>query len=161
MDSILELLIRLRDAQVEFVVVGGLAATLHGSAVVTEDVDVCAPLSESNLSRIVDALRDLNPRHRMTPGKVALTLDVKSLAGFKNLYLTTDEGQLDILSEISGVGDATSVRDNSVEMMIRGCAIRVLSIDSLIRAKKALGRPKDIQTAIELEALRSRLGGGS
>ncbi len=157
MASTLDILSRLIDRRVEFVVVGGLAGIVHGSSIVTEDVDVCAPLTEANLTRILDALEELEPRFRMSPDRPALPADPKRLAGFKNLNLLTTLGQLDILSEITGVGNYDEVRRQAVELDVSGMPCHVLGLDALIAAKQALGRPKDLRAAIELEAIRNRL----
>jgi hypothetical protein len=156
MASTLDCLSLLACQNVEFVVVGGMAGVFHGSSVVTEDADVCAPLTQANLERIIAALRDVNPRFRMTPQRLPLPLDAARLAGYKNLYLTTDLGQLDILSEITGLGDYEEVACQSNPIDVGGTTYRVLSVDALIQAKRALGRPKDVQAATELEAIRTR-----
>ena len=79
-------------------------------------------------------------------------------AGFKNLYLLTDLGQIDFLAEISGVGRFQDALGESVEVDISGVHCRMLTLDALIRSKRALGRPKDLHAVIELEALRERQG---
>jgi hypothetical protein len=157
MASTLDCLSRLARQNVEFVVVGGMAGTMHGSALVTEDVDVCAPLTPVNLARIVSAVSDLDPRFRMTPQRLPLPSDPGRLIGYKNLYLHTDWGQLDILSEITGIGPYEEVARRSKAVDVGGITYRVLAIDALIEAKKAIGRPKDLQAAAELEAIRARL----
>ena len=83
MASTLDFLKRLADHNVEFVVVGGLAGTLHGSSLVTEDVDLCIPFSPDNLARILDAIGDANPRLRMVPDRPPLGRDPMKLADFK------------------------------------------------------------------------------
>src|SRR5437867_4299277 len=110
MVSMRELLLKLNAENVEYVIVGGMAAVLHGSAVVTEDLDICAPMTPENLARIIRSLADLNPCHRMSPKKPKLASTAEALKGFKNLYLTTDAGQIDILGEIDGVGDFVAVK---------------------------------------------------
>jgi hypothetical protein len=65
------LLERLCDSKIDFVIVGGFAATLHGSSLVTRDLDVCAILSDENVEKLRDALRDLKPTHRLTPQKLS------------------------------------------------------------------------------------------
>jgi hypothetical protein len=62
-----------------------MAAVLHGSAIVTEDLDLCAPLSAENLAKLLGVLKGLNPRHRMTPDRLPLAEDVAQLQGFKRL----------------------------------------------------------------------------
>ncbi len=62
-----QLLQRLCDADIDFVVVGGFAALLHGSTQVTRDLDVCAVLSSEDVAKLRAALQDLKPTHRLTP----------------------------------------------------------------------------------------------
>ncbi len=157
MASTLEILKRLTAHKVEFVVVGGMAGVAHGSSYVTEDVDVCAPFSPENLARIVEALRGLNPCWRMQPRRPPLQDDPAALSSFHNLYLVTELGQVDFLDEIMGVGSYEEVRKQSIEMQLGGAICRVIDLDSLIRAKRALGRAKDVPVAVELEAIRERL----
>ncbi len=156
MGSTLEILKRLCEQGVDFVVVGGLAGVAHGSSLVTEDLDVCTPMSSQNLSRILAALADLSPRWRMLPARPPLPLEPSKLESFKNLYILTDWGQVDFLSEIAGIGDYEKVSQHCVTLDISGASCRVLSLDALIEAKRAFGRPKDVQAAVELEAIRDR-----
>jgi len=155
--STLVLLKRLVDHRVRFVVVGGMAGTLHGSGLVTEDLDICAPLDPENLPVILAALRGLHPIFRMRPDQMALPEDPERLAGFNNLYLKTDLGQIDILSEISGLGGYDQALRCSLEINLDGVRGRVLDLDALIKSKRALGRPKDLQAVAELEAIRQRI----
>ncbi len=156
MDTIHAILRRLHDHQVEFVVVGGMAGIIHGSSIVTEDLDVCAPFTTENLSRLLAALQDSNPRHRMMTHRPPLSDDPDTLATFKNLYLQSDLGQLDILSAIDEVGSYEYVRRRSTAVDLGGLALRVLNLDALIRAKAAMSRPKDRQALAELQALLER-----
>ncbi|HUU84377.1 MAG TPA: nucleotidyltransferase [Phycisphaerae bacterium] len=156
MASTLDLLRRLTEHGVELVVVGGMAGVLHGSSIVTQDVDVCAPLEPDNLARILAALRGLHPCWREQPSHPPLPEHPAELAGFKNLYLLTDLGQIDFLSEISGLGAFAEVSRHSTTVNVGGMPCRVLNLDALIRARRALGRPKDLQAAVELEAIRQR-----
>jgi hypothetical protein len=126
------LLERLIQHQVEFVVIGGFAAVAHGVTLLTQDVDVCCRLGADNLLRIQSALADLHPVHRMPPQRPALMLTPTTAAEFRNRYLETDWGQLDCL----------------------------LSISALIRAKDAMGRPRDCEAIVQLRAIRERTSGG-
>ena len=157
MASTLDLLKRLSEHEVEFVIVGGVASVLHGSNLVTRDLDICAPLTRENLTRILGALSDLTPRFRMTPDKRPLSANPEDYVGYKNLYLLTDWGQLDILSEIMGLGNHENVARNAITVDLGGISCRVLNLDALILAKKSLNRPRDRQALIELEAIRERL----
>lgn len=157
--SILEILNRLIEHDVEFVLIGGLAGALFGSSIVTQDVDIAAPLTEQNVVKILAAVADVHPAHRMTAPTKALTETPAELARFKNLYLITDLGQLDIIGEVAGVGAYPDARRESVEISLHGRAIRTLSLAALIRSKLALNREKDRVAVVELKALLERLGG--
>ena len=144
----------MKNADVNFVVVGGFAGICHGCTMVTQDVDICCEFSEANLLRLQKAIGNLNPVHRMTPNKVKLDLVGGNIMNFKNLYLDTDIGQLDCLSYIDGAGDYNSVVKASMSITIGGIELNVLSIDALIEAKKKLNRPRDKEAVIQLEALK-------
>jgi hypothetical protein len=64
---------RLRDADIDFVIVGGFAGMLHGSTLVTRDLDVCAVLTSETVAKLREALADLNPTHRLTPQRVVIS----------------------------------------------------------------------------------------
>ena len=152
-----DLLKRLHDHDVEYVVIGGVAAIMHGSPRTTLDVDVCVVLSEPNLSRILSMLRGINPRFRMRPDKMPMPDDPDRLRGFNNLCLDTDLGTIDFLTEISGVGQyADALRESEVKD-VDGFPCRVLTLDALISAKRAANRLKDRLAIFELEAIRKRL----
>ena len=154
MIEINRLLQRLCDADVDFVIVGGFAATLHGSSLVTRDLDVCAILSSENVEKLRAALRDLQPTHRLTPQKLSFLDNPDPGVKIHNLYLRTDFGPVDILSSILGVGDFDRVRAASIQVELFGRSCRVISLDDLIRAKEALGRDKDLLAVKELRAVR-------
>lgn len=157
MASTLDLLKRLNDCRVKYVLVGGMACVIHGSQMVTQDVDICAPLTPENISGLLAAFAGIHPRFRTTPDLRPLPEKMEDLKDFKNLYLVTDLGQLDILSEITGVGDYAEVERHTVQVDLEGASCRVLDLDTLIAAKRAMNSPKDHQVAIELAAIRERL----
>jgi hypothetical protein len=148
-----QLIQRLSDAEIDFVIVGGFAGMLHGSSLVTRDLDVCAVLSRENVARLRDVLRDLNPTHRQTPQRLSFLENPDPSVEVKNLYLGTALGPLDVLGSIKGVGDYARVREASVEVEIFERRCRVISIEDLIRAKESLARPKDLFAAQELRAI--------
>jgi hypothetical protein len=152
-----QLLQRLCDADVDFVIVGGFAALLHGSSLVTRDLDVCAVLSQADVAKLRIALRDLDPRHRLTPSKLSFLTTPAVGVDVKNLYLETELGTVDILSSILGIGDFNRVRASSIEIELFGRRCKVISLDDLIQAKEALGREKDRLAAKELRAIREKL----
>ena len=87
MVDFIQLLNRLSDYQVEYVLVGGLAAATYGSSLVTQDVDVCVNLELANLIRLKKAVIDLNPVHRLTPNRLKFDPSESELSCVKNLYL--------------------------------------------------------------------------
>lgn len=147
LESLLERLVRHRF---RFVIVGGYAAVAHGSSLVTQDIDVCCPLTQANLRRLYAALADLHPVHRMSPRRPAFVVTSESTRGLKNLYLDTDLGQLDCLGSIKGLGDARHVMRASLSLRLPFGTCRVLTVDALIKAKRAMGRPRDKDTIVQL-----------
>jgi len=160
MPDLYALIERLLQQKVDFVVIGGFAAVAHGSTFTTQDMDICCDPAGENLMRLQAAVADLNPVHRMTPAKVPLELTPESCTTFKNLYLDTDCGQLDCLGTVQGLGDFGDVKNNSVQVELSVGKCRILSLDALIRAKEAMGRPRDQQAVLELKAIRQRQEGG-
>jgi hypothetical protein len=151
------LLTRLIEHEVEFVLVGGFAATAYGSTMLTQDVDICMRFSPDNLMRLQKALSDLHPVHRMTPQRLPLRLTPETCASLKNLYLDTDLGQLDCLGLIQGVGDFEEVKRHSIEVCLPAGVCRILSLDALIWSKEAMKRPRDRESLLQLRAIRQRL----
>jgi hypothetical protein len=151
------LLQRLCDADIDFVIVGGFAAMLHGSALLTRDLDVCAVLTAENVAKLRDTLGDLNPVHRFTPQKLSFLDNPEPGVAMNNLYLRTEWGAVDILGSILGVGDFERIRSASMEIELFGRHCRVISLEDLIRAKEALGRDKDLLAVKELRAIEQKL----
>lgn len=144
----------LAGAGVRFVIVGGLAITIHGSAYVTFDLDFCYARDRENLSRLAQALRPYNPRLRGAPETLPFRLDEDTLRGGLNFTLTTDLGDIDPLGEVSGIGDYAAALASSEPVELFGTSFDVLTLEALIISKRAAGRPKDFQVLPELEALR-------
>jgi hypothetical protein len=156
MQNLSELTRRLIEAQVEFVLVGGFAAVAHGVTLVTRDVDICCRFNGANLMRIQKAFSDLHPVHRSRLD-LPLALTPEQCAGLKNLYLKTDLGIVDCLSEILGVGDFESVLKHSVELELPFGNCRILNLESMIRAKEAMDRDHDRITVRQLREIKRRL----
>jgi hypothetical protein len=148
----------LTEQNVEFVVIGGVCGVLHGVALVTLDLDICCRFSRENLRRIETAVRDLHPRHRLTAHRLPLELTDELCDTLKNLYLTTDLGILNCLSEVSGLGDYEQVLRHSISQQMSFGSLRILSLDALITAKEAAGREKDLYAVRLLRALRPSSG---
>ncbi len=156
MSELNRLLQRLIEADVEFVIVGGFGGVLHGSSLVTRDLDVCALLTPANVEKLRGAFRNFNPKHRLTPDRLSFLENPEPGVALKNLYLQTDLGPLDLMSSITGVGDHARVAASAIEVELFGHRVRVISIEDLIAAKEALGRDKDLLAAKELRAILER-----
>ena len=160
MKSLHFLLQKLADAGIEFVVVGGFAGVLHGSAYVTDDLDICAVLTPDSIARLRVALADLKPVHRMTHKKLSFLEYPPKDHAVANLYLETEAGVIDILGNVLGIGDYKALAHNAITVPLFGRQCRVISLDDLIRAKEALGREKDLLTAKELRAIAAKRARG-
>ena len=156
MNNLHLLLQRLADAGFEFVVVGGYAGVLYGSAYVTNDLDICAVLSSENIGKLRKALADLHPVHRMTHKKLSFLEHPPQGQPVMNLYLETDGGVLDVLGSVLGVGDYERLQRKAVEIPLFGRKCRLISMEDLITAKEAIGRDKDLLTVRELRAIEAK-----
>jgi hypothetical protein len=148
---------------VRFILVGGWAAALHGSARSTTDVDIVYARDRDNLNRLAEALRPLAPYLRGAPPGLPFTWDAKTLHFGLNFTLTTTRGALDLLGEVAGGGPYEALLPHSTEVEAHGLRFRVVTLDKLIELKRAAGRVKDLEAIAELIALREerdRLGGG-
>lgn len=152
------LLTRLKDSGLEFVVIGGVCVVFHGAPIATFDLDICCPFGEENVRRIESAVKDLHPYHRLTANKLPLEITRSSFADLKNLYLQTDMGKLDCMGEIAGVGNFEAVRQKSVSAEFSYGEFRFLDLDTLIVAKKAVGRERDRDAVRQLLAIKEKKG---
>ena len=139
---------------VDFVIIGGVAINLHSSAYVTEDFDFCFLRERENLKRIVKAFAPFNPRLRHFPKDLPFIWDDQTLQGGTNFTLETSIGDIDLLGEVKGVGNYADAERESTVMNLFGYEVKVLSIEGLIKAKRAAGRTKDLLVLPELEALQ-------
>src|SRR5688572_17043007 len=130
--------------EVEVVVIGGVAATLYGSAQLTNDLDVCYSRNPTNLARLANALESVNARLRNAPETLPFTPDEETLRKGLNFTLTTDVGVLDLLGEVRGVGYYENVLAGSIAYHLFGYNFPVIDIGKLIVSKRAAGRPKDL-----------------
>jgi len=144
----------LRDAGIEYVVVGGLAANVHGSPRITADVDICYDPAPENLEHMARLLASWHAYLRGVEPGLPFTMDARTLRNAPVLTLVTDLGDLDVMDRVAGVGEYSAVRTASVMADLAGVQAHVLALDALIAAKRAAGRRKDLEALLELEALR-------
>lgn len=144
----------LSDGGVDFIIVGGVAATAHGSARLTTDLDVVYSREAANLSKLAASLQAHSPYLRGAPPGLPFKLDAETLRAGLNFPLTTDLGPIDLLGEVAGGGQYGDLLRETIVLELFGIECRCVSLDMLIRLKRAAGRPKDLETISELEALR-------
>jgi hypothetical protein len=147
------LLRNLTSSRVAYIVVGGVAATIHGSARFTRDLDIVYARDAVNLERLVAALAGHTPALRGAPPGLPFRFDVETLKAGLNFTLTTDLGEIDLLGEIAGGGRYEQLLPRSVEVELFGVVCRCVSLPTLIQLKRAAGRPRDFDAIAELEVL--------
>ena len=138
------LLSSLESNHVQFVIIGGVAATLHGAARVTFDLDIVYERTPENLNKLVDALSPFEPYLRGAPLGLPFKFDAETLRRGLNFTFTTTEGPIDLLGELLGVGSYSDVVAHSVEALLFGASYRFLDLEALLASKRAAGRPKDL-----------------
>jgi hypothetical protein len=149
-----EILKKLHAYRAAYVLVGSWAMVAHGSENPTQNLEVCYSRSPRNLAAIMAAFKQLRPRLRGAPGELPFRLDLPTLQAGSNFTLSTDREDIDLLAEVPGIGLYEQVLAQSEERTVGGLAIRVLSLNGLIAAKKAAGREKDRYDLLELEDLK-------
>jgi len=152
-----ELLTRLQQNSVDFVVIGGVCCIFHGVPLATFDLHICCPFDEQTLYRIQAAVRDLHPRHRLAANKLPLELTPNLASRLKNLYLQTDLGILDCLGEVAGIGNYQQAEIRSVEGQLPYGHFKFLNLDAIIDAKQSAGREQDLAALRYLRPIRERL----
>lgn len=144
-----DLFARLDRFGVEAVVIGGLAAVLHGSPTVTQDVDLCPEPSGINADRLAEALASMNARLRDAPAGLALPLDGPWLRSQQLVTLATDLGPIDVVWQPPGAPPYSRLRERAVVVDLGEARVRVASLGDLVAMKRATGRAKD-QREVEL-----------
>jgi hypothetical protein len=158
------MLAALDEAGVRFVLVGGMAAILHGDAGVTIDLDIVPEYEAANLERLAAALRALHARIRASGKPSGLRFDcsatfLRNLAPDAILNLTTTAGDLDLTFQPSGTSGYADLRRDAIEIEVaKGAHVLVASLADVIRSKQAAGREKDQLALPRLRRLLDRIG---
>ena len=139
--------------RVEFIVVGGFAGNLHGSARATFDLDIAYRRTRENMERLVSCLKAYEPYLRGAPPGLPFRFDLETVKRGLNFTLSTTLGDLDLLGEIAGGGRYEDLLPHSEEVLAFGVKFYCLGLDRLIIVKRAAGRPKDLEAIAELEKL--------
>jgi hypothetical protein len=143
----------LAASEVEFIIVGGLAAVAHGSPRLTQDIDIVYSRTPENFTRLVRALAPASPYLRGAPPGLPFAWSVETIRRGLNFTLSTSLGDIDVLGEITGGGGYDALLPHTIQVDLFGRPCRCLDLPTLIRVKRAAGRPKDLETIAELEAL--------
>lgn len=145
---------------VEFVVLGGFAAIVHGSPLPTEDIDILPSRSDDNLERLARALKRLNAKIRTADEPVETKIDAAFIKSMPHmLNLVTDFGDIDLVFSPAGtlVGFNEWVKGARTAQLRDGVIINVASLDDIIRSKTAANRVKDLRALPYLESLRDEI----
>ena len=154
------LLEKLAHGGVEFIVVGGVAATAHGSVRLTADLDIVYQRTPENIKRLVAALETCSPYLRGAPPGLPFQWDEQTILRGLNFTLSTSLGDIDLLGEITGGGGYEELMPHSIILDPFGIRCYCLSLEHLIRVKRAAGRPRDLEAIAELEAILEERGEG-
>jgi predicted nucleotidyltransferase len=141
------------DLGVEFVVIGGAAMGLQGSAHLTREINFCYAHTPKNAERLAKALEPFHPVLRGGPPGRPFRFDAKTIVNGLNFTLSTDLGDLDFLGEVSGLASFQEVLAASDVKNVGGVECRVLSLEGLIKSKIAAGRARDLYVLPELRGL--------
>jgi len=145
--------------QVEFIVVGALAAVLQGAPIVTLDLDILRRRTPENVERLLRVLERLKAVARSDPRRIAP--NASHLAGPAHLLLDTTSGDLDILGTIEESTGYEELLDETIELELEGARVHVLRLERVIRAKEAAGRPKDLAVLPVLRATLEQIRRGT
>jgi hypothetical protein len=150
------LLQRLVASQVEFVLVGGLAAVAQGAPVTTHDVDIVHQRTPENVDRLMALLISANARYRGRPGP-PLPPDRAALLGLGHSLFATDLGPLDVLGAIEEGKAYEDLLTDSIAVDLGGGLVRVLALETIVRLKRSSSHPKDRLMLPVLEATLRRI----
>lgn len=142
---------------VNFIVIGGFAGVLHGSPIITQDLDICYARDDANLVALASALREMEAKLRGVEQEVPFKLDALTLKAGDSFTFTTRLGDLDCLGTPTGTNGYRELLANAQTLDVEGVAVMVADLDDLIRMKRAAGRPKDRAVMEDLGALREEL----
>jgi predicted nucleotidyltransferase len=148
------LLRRLAAAQVDFVVIGGVAVATQGYGRSTDDLDITYATDAENLERLGGVLLSLHARLRGVAEDVPFVPDARTLRRVQLLTLDTDDGALDLLVDPAGAAPYAELRSRADRVDLDGSEIRVVALDDLIAMKRAAGRALDIADVEALEVAR-------
>jgi hypothetical protein len=141
--NILLILRTLTRHEVDFIVVGGVCAVLHGAPISTFDLDLVHSREPDNLSRLLTAVEELEAHYRDPAGRT-IKPRPGDLSGAGHHLLMTRGGPLDLLGEIGGGRGYEALLPDTINIEVsEQIRVRVLSLRALIREKEEMARQKD------------------
>ena len=152
------LLKALAGGKVDYILVGGVAATAHGSSRLTQDIDIVYARSTDNLARLVVALAPYAPYLRGAPPGLPFRWSKETLQNGLNFTLATTMGDIDLLGEIAGGGNYEALLQDTIMLRLFGIECRCVTLRRLIQLKRAAGRPREFDVIAELEAILEESG---
>jgi predicted nucleotidyltransferase len=152
--QLVALLHRLAGADVDFVVIGGVAVAVQGYGRATKDLDITYATNAANLERLGKVLIGLAARLRNVQEEAPFVPDAQTLRRIAILTLDTSEGPLDLLVRPDGAAPYEQLRARADVIDLDGAEIRVVDIDDLLAMKRAAGRPQDLADIDALEAVK-------
>lgn len=159
--SPVQLLQRLVEHGVDFVVIGGVAMIAHGSARPTNVLDASCSTDPTNLDLLGTALVELDAKLRGVRDDVPFVPDGPTLRTTTTLALDTRHGPIDLLFRPPGSPPYEELRARAVRMDLGGFGVMVASLDDLAAMKRAAGRPQDLLDLEEIEVIKRLSAGGS
>jgi len=138
---------------VEYVLVGGLAATAHGVSIITVDTDICFRQTPENCERLARAL-DAVGAEIFPPRTVEIPITGELLSTHRIVHLRTRAGRLDVMASVPGLGGYDELVAGAITISIGDLPVPLLSLDQLIQAKSVLDQPKDREHLDQLLAIR-------
>lgn len=154
MHPLFEVVRRFQEADVRFVLIGGLALIAHGGTHFTNDVDFSFAVDDENCDKIIALLSPHHPRPLAWLSGTPFIIQKTHLQQMRFLNLKTDLGDIDLLPLPAGIDSFTGLWERSLLLDFGGFSARIASLDDLIAMKKAAGRPKDERHLMELAALK-------
>lgn len=164
----LKILEVLAKHEIEFVLIGGVASTLHGAPFITVDLDVVPALEAANLDRLAAALEELEAVLRDADNEEGIPLELsgrvlkKAIPEFRFLRFNTTYGYLDVIHKPAGTRGFRDLNRSAINEDAGSVQVRVASLGDVIRSKQAVGRPRDLEQLptlrrlLELQEVSSR-----
>jgi hypothetical protein len=128
-----------------------MAAVTAGVPIVTRDFDICYRHTRENCERLAAALKSFQPTLRGAPPDLPFRFDGATLMQGSNFTFTTSAGDLDVLGHVSGLGGYDDIAPRAVRYTVYDHELLVMSLEDLLKAKRAAGRAKDLGQIVEIE----------